>query len=421
MSNSLAIAAVTQTVRQILDGPVGLAVAGAHATILRPEEAGGAGKPGVNIFLYQVAPNPSWRNEDLPTRGGNGQDMLRRPRAAIDLHYLLTFYGSDIAFEPQRILGAVVRVLHADPILTRTSVRNAIAAAPQLTTADLADDVDVVRLTPLPLSLEELSKLWSVFFQTKYALSVAYQASVVLIEGSETTSPPLPVAARRVVVVPSIGPFIEKVSSQGAAAGAPIVSGVPVLLTDKLIIDGRGLRGPSTTQLRIGQGVFTPATVDSNRIIVDLNTELPAAERRAGVKLVQVVHEINFGTPADPHRGFESNAIPFMLSPTITVYAALTTHTQVVLNVSPDVAVGQRAVLLLTRTPAVTPAQAYAFPKIVDVAGASLTIPISGVVGGVDYLVRLQIDGAESPLDIETNPVNPNFGLYKDTPKVSLP
>ena len=32
------------------------------------------------------------------------------------------------------------------------------------------------------MNLEELSKLWSVFFQTPYALSIAYQASVVLIE-----------------------------------------------------------------------------------------------------------------------------------------------------------------------------------------------------------------------------------------------
>lgn len=417
MSNFLAIAAVTETLRQTLDGPAGSAVGGAHATILRPDEI--TTQTGVNIYLYRVEPNESWRNEDLPTRAEDGQSLLRRPRAAIDLNYLLTFHGSDTKLEPQRLLGTVIRVLHSQPILSRTSVRTAVAAVPDISASDLADDIEVVRFTPLPLSLEEMSKLWSVFPQTKYSLSVAYQASVVLIEGAETPRPTIPVAERRVFVTSSINPFIEKVSSQ-AGAGAAIVTGVPVLLTDTLIIEGRGLRGPSTTRLRIGTTVFTPvaANVDPNRIVVDLNTELPAAERRAGVKVVQVVHDINFGTPADPHRGFESNALPIMLSPKISVTVA--TPTNITLGVSPPLVVGQRAVLLLNQTPAATPARAFAFVKIVDVAGPSITVPIAGVAAG-DYLVRLQVDGAESPLDIETNPASPNFGLYKDTPKATIP
>jgi hypothetical protein len=418
VSNSLAVAAVTQTLHQLLDAPVGSAVGGAHASILRPDEAAVAGVPGVNIFLYQVVPNGSWRNEDLPTRTEDGQGLLNRPRAAIDLHYLFTFHGSEKAFEPQRILGTVVRILHASPILSRAAVRAAILAADSgtgLSGSDLADDVDVVRVTPLPLTLEELSKLWSVVFQAKYSLSVAYLASVVLLEGDETPSPPIPVASHRVVVVPSTGPVLEKLSSQAVAAGSPVVSGVPVLITDTLIIEGRGLRGPAATHVRIGQTLFTPATVDTSRIVVDLNTELPAAEQRAGVKVVQVIQDIDFGTPADPHRGFESNALPFMLSPIVTV--TLATHTQVVLSVNLPLTVGQRAVLLLSQTPvpAVPPTRAYAFPKIVDAAGASITVPISGVVAG-DYVVRLQVDGAESPIDIDTT-----TGLYKDTPKVSIP
>jgi hypothetical protein len=420
VSNFRAVAAVTQTLRTILDVLAGNAVAGAHATTLRPDEASATNKAGVNIFLYQIAPNPSWRNEDLPTRPEDGKGILRRPRAAIDLHYLFTFHGIDSDFEPQRILGTVVQILHANPILDRTLVRSAIGATgvpPDLAFSDLADDIEVVRMTPLPLSIEELSKLWSIF-QAKYALSAAYQASVVLLEGEETPRPPIPVASHRVVVVPSTGPVLERLLSQGAGAGAAEVSGVPAVITDKLIIEGRGLRGPSTTKVRIGQSVFTPpaADVDRNRIVIDtLGTQLPAAEQRAGVKLVQVIHDIDFGTPADPHHGFESNALPFMLSPTVGVTSA--THAQVVLSVDPPLTVGQRAVLLLSQTPvpAVPPTRAYSFPKIVDVAGPSITVPISGVIAG-DYVVRLQVDGAESPIDVDSA-----TGLYKDTPKASIP
>jgi hypothetical protein len=48
----------------------------------------------------------------------------------------------------------------------------------------------------LPLNLEELSKLWSVFFQTPHALSMVYSASVVLIETDAAVSPVPPVLQR---------------------------------------------------------------------------------------------------------------------------------------------------------------------------------------------------------------------------------
>jgi hypothetical protein len=40
-----------------------------------------------------------------------------------------------------------------------------------------------VRVTLQPLSLEEMSRLWSTF-QTQYRLSVAYEVSVVLIDSA---------------------------------------------------------------------------------------------------------------------------------------------------------------------------------------------------------------------------------------------
>ena len=161
MSNFLAIATVTATLQRFLQSVVGTDVPGAKANTARPD-APGSGVPqiGVNIFLYQVTPNAALRNADLPTRNAAGQ-AGQRPVAALDLHYLLTFYGNDGQLEPQRVLGSVVRSLHAQPLLTRQMIRDTVTdpAYSYLATSNLADAVDPVRFSPLSFSLEELSKL----------------------------------------------------------------------------------------------------------------------------------------------------------------------------------------------------------------------------------------------------------------------
>src|SRR5690348_9540501 len=104
MSNALAIATVTAMLRSVLRNALtGINVSGADVTSLRPD-APNLPNPGVNIFLYRVAPNPFFRTADLPTRRADGA-LLRRPQAALDLDYLLTFYGDDNVEEPQRLLG----------------------------------------------------------------------------------------------------------------------------------------------------------------------------------------------------------------------------------------------------------------------------------------------------------------------------
>jgi len=168
MSNYLAVATVTATLQRVLQSVIGTDVLGAKATMVRPD-APGHGVPdiGVNIFLYEVAPNAVLRNMDLPTRSGNGQ-AVQRPAAALDLHYLMSFYGKDSELEPQRVLGSVVRQLHSRPLLTRKMIQDTVAdpGYSYLATSNLADALEPVRFSPLSLSLEELSKLWSIFFQT---------------------------------------------------------------------------------------------------------------------------------------------------------------------------------------------------------------------------------------------------------------
>src|SRR5207247_2351941 len=95
---------------------------------------------------------------------------------------------------------------------------------------------------PTAFSLEELSKLWSVFFQTPYTLSVAYHGTVVFIEGEEKHVTPLPVQERVVRAVPFRRPVIEAVQS-------PAGSREPITADTKLVILGQRLRGEVTTVL----------------------------------------------------------------------------------------------------------------------------------------------------------------------------
>jgi hypothetical protein len=118
------------------------------------------------------------------------------------------------------------------------------------------------------------------------------------------------------------------------------------------------------------------------------------------------------GVPPVEHAGFESNVAAFVLRPRI-VSSAAPTSSQVNLTVDPAVGKGQRAVLLLNRLPGFPPS-AHVFtnpPAPADTATPGFAI--SGVGAG-DYFVRVQVDGAESPVVLDKD--DAAFG-----PKVSVP
>lgn len=196
MSNSLAVATVTAALAAQITQSIQSVVSGAQVVIGRPQVTPPQdASHWVQLFLYQVVPNAALRNADLATRNSAGK-LVQRPQVALDLHYLLAFNGEEKDLEPQRMLGAVARDLHANPVLLPGILENAINSWPALTGSNLNEQRERVKITPLSLSLDELSKLWSVFFQTPYALSMAYTASLVLIETDDVVEPALPVLQR---------------------------------------------------------------------------------------------------------------------------------------------------------------------------------------------------------------------------------
>jgi hypothetical protein len=224
-----------------------------------------------------------------------------------------------------------------------------------------------VRFVPTALALEELSKLWSVFLQTPYRLSIAYQGTVVCIEPDDTPAPALPVRARNLYATPFRQPVIEQVLSQ-AAADQPVQE-QPILPGFTLVLLGQRLSS-GIAQVQIADATVTPAPgqVRDGEIRVPLPVGL-----HAGVHAVQVVQQQLMGTPPTPHRGVESNVAAFVLHPTVTATATHVSSRDVGgLNVStcdltatltPPIGNRQRVVLLLSEInpPAIARLRAYSF------------------------------------------------------------
>ena len=430
MSNHIAIAAVTQTLIDSLSGPLDRDLPGALIEAARPGSAANTAVPTVHLYLYRVEPNAAWRNADLPMRSSNGGAM-ERPQAALNLNYLFTFHGDEGALVPHRLLGSVVRRLHSRPVLSRDlvarTIQNAIANAPDtpLAFSDLADQMEQVRLTPLSLDLDQISNLWSIFPDTPYSLSVAYEASVVLISPDESASPALPVLERNVFVETIRRPQIDTVQ---AASGPrdPVTTGTTV------VIRGSQLQGDVTIVWFGGVDVTPPATdVTDTRI----NLLVPA-NARAGMLPVRIEHRRLMGNPPAARSAGQSNAAPLTVIPAVRraggnfllatsgVVAGTQpgTHSGTIdLTVDPAVGKTQQVTVHLTRTvPPPAPNQqplGYSFPdtsrNLVTEPDTTndLHVPFTDVRPGT-YIVRVQVDGADSLLERDTNPANVTFDAF---------
>ncbi|MBN1428164.1 MAG: DUF4255 domain-containing protein [Anaerolineae bacterium] len=440
MSNSLSIAAVTEAFRSLLEDAVAESgVSGAIATKVRPTPLTNIGTPGglpasgVNVYLYQVSPNAAFRNTDLPTRRQDGS-VIQPSRSAYDLSYLLSFYGDENRFEPQMVMGSVVRKLHAEPILTSERVKdagNALKLVYPSLIPNLETEVERVKLSLMPLALEELSKLWSVFFQTAYSLSLTCQASVVFVDGTEDAKPGLPVRSRNIYVRTFRNPVIDAILSQKSSLD-PVLTDQPIVFGDILVLAGKQLRGEVTT-VRLDGMEVDPLDVSDTQIKILLKEPpLLADSLQAGIHSVQVLQGLLMGTPATVHKGFESNASAFILRPSITVTntpVATTVdgqgvtwyETDLIIQFEPKVSVNQHVLLLLNEfnPPSNRPAHAHQY----DITPNPLppAPPLSSITAHValstpaDFLVRVQVDGAESVLDMGPDPLHPLYSAPKVT------
>jgi Pvc16 N-terminal domain len=411
MSNALAIATATETLLQVLTNalPASL-VTGAQVTALRPDDAslqGPVKTPTVNIFLYQVTPDIAWRNADLPTRRSD-RSPLSRPQVALDLHYLLSFYGDDATFQQQRLLGTAARALHVAPVLQRADIRAVEALTDPhgvlYLNSHLSDQIDLVRFTPINFSLEEMSKLWSVFLKTDYVLSIAYSASVVLIE---TDDPPpgsaLPVLMPCIQAVPFTVVVIDTVEPQTVVLSphAPLVitlRGQALNATDTVAFTTPGKTDPVFGNINPG------STSESASVTLPIGL-------RPGINTVQLTQPAPPASPpqCSPHVLSQSNSVAFIILPTIVSIGPSSPPGHLMAIVSPGVGPAQQVSLVLNQLAGLTPPGPQAFVLLADPHDAETdtfsfsTVFPNGSVPSGSYLARVRVDAAESRLTVNAS------------------
>jgi hypothetical protein len=396
MSNVLAIAATTRTLRNLLLAQMpalDAELSDLEVTLQPPDVARkGISKAQLNLFLYQVVANAAWRNLDLPGQVRAGETAP--PPLALNLHYVITAWGrgeNDNDAISHRVLAAAMSTLHDRGVLDGNDIRNALADN------DLANQIERVRVTPLPQSVDELSRLWTAF-QTNYRTSAAYEAAVVLIDSQAAARAPLPVLRR--------GPQDRGVIATASAAAVLDALDCPrhqaaVRLGEDIVLHGRQLGTQDAVARFSSPRLDAPIDIaplageaGSLRVhLADSSEDTMAAARWApGIYTVA----LRVQPPGLPP--LLSNELPLALAPVIALGSLTAAAGDFVLNLTcaPRIRDGQR-VFLLFGDRLLTPAS-LSNPADTQQPTA-LTFQLTSVAAGT-YTVRLRVDGADSiPVD----------------------
>lgn len=408
MSNSLAIAAVTATLRSLLMRGVGILDVTA-----RPLDTARGAISGdqLNLFLYEAAPDAAFRNREMPRQSKPGE--TGQPALPLSLYYLLTAYSDDgDDTGAHRLLGQAMSVLHDHPLLGTEEIKNATTPLTDLSDSDLHEQIERVRITLQPQSLDEISKLWT-SFQTNYRVSAAYQVSVVLIESTRPPKTPLPVLQRGegdrgMTSQPDLLPPFPSLSTLQVPERQ--LSALP---GDVVLLRGGRLSGGTArlSSARV-QNPPQPATapVSDAELSVTLPANLAAGFYSIAVKLNTPKGEIS------------SNDLPLAVAPVITtplplVVARVAGVATIDLDCSVNVMVEQRVSLLLGDFEAKSEPRALETNTLAFIirtpVGGDFPVPI-----GVGLLTRLRVDGVDSEVIAPRQPGDPESApLEFDTNK----
>ena len=330
MSSYRAIAAASNTLRRLLTDRMEESV----TVTLAPPDVTLDNVSGnrLNLYLYQVTENGSMKNLDLPG-----------PPLSLNLHYLMTAYAAneaslDADLTAQQVLGDAMRVFHdfaiLHPDLHELNDETAFLLDPVL-----RGERERVKLTLQPTNLDELSKIWTSLPQSHFRRSVAYEASVVLIDGGRPKGPALPVRTRRLHMTLAGRPAVTAVY-RTPALNEP--KGDPrVRLTQELTVEGSGFTGLRTwvrfgalDRIRVepaADGLLT-VTVPDDEYPIDLDhpaTRPIAPEDRLqpGPQILQVIVErptetveggLGRGTAGTANQLVTSGQAVFLLVPEVS-------------------------------------------------------------------------------------------------------
>jgi hypothetical protein len=182
LSNTLAD--TSETLRKLLEvelaadvGPGGLAGffggANTEVSIATPEEMTRLKKQGLSVWLYRVARDEMRLNDPPTVRPlSTGGVELVPPPLPLRLHYLMTPLASKAPDTEQKILGRVLRIFHARPIVSGALLRG-----------DLIGTDAEIHVHLEALSLDEITRVWEAL-EGSYQLAVSYEVTLALIHST---------------------------------------------------------------------------------------------------------------------------------------------------------------------------------------------------------------------------------------------
>ncbi|MGE3539957.1 MAG: DUF4255 domain-containing protein [Candidatus Tectimicrobiota bacterium] len=162
------IADVGATVRQVLREHIADLMPAERVVFASPADIDITTEPRLGVFLYQVLESAEMRNQPPEPEGLSGM----RYSQTVDLFYLITPYTQQLE-DAHRLLGQVMRVFVDHAVLHGSLLQGS-----------LADIGQALRLLLHPITIEELNRLWGLFPNRPYRLSLAYQVTPVKIVGS---------------------------------------------------------------------------------------------------------------------------------------------------------------------------------------------------------------------------------------------
>ena len=407
MSNSLAIAAVTATLRNLLiQGLTSEADLADTTVTMQPLDrarTNGQTANQMNLFLYHVLPSAAWRNMDPPWGVKPGETAT--PAIGLNLYYLVTAFGRDNDTQrpfSHQLLGRAIGILNDHPLLGADEIKAALVSN------DLWNQVERIRITLQPFSVEEIAKLWT-GFQTQYRLSIAYEVAVVLIDSRRATQAPLPVLTRGkndagILAQSSVLPPFATLDTVELPARQTSAH-----LGDTIKINGQLLDGDDV-QVQFSHHAWdapklVPARSHSSQSIeVDVPNDGTAWP--AGNYLLAAT--ISTAGEAGP----PTNQVAIAIAPSITSSLPVTIKR-----------VRGTATLKLTCSPELAPKQQIAvmlgpnvFPVPIPNAPTSeITVQIPAAEPG-EYWIRLRVDGVDSQL-VDRTAIPP---VFVQTQKVTI-
>jgi len=259
MSNFLGIGGVSATLQSLLrdrmELPQGMVRTDLQVTVStpQPEDDSEAAEPTrVNLFLYRASENGYLKNQMIPGQGHPSE--YGHPPLSLVLHYMLTAYGATddngLVNETRAhfLLGSAMRVLHDYPVITN-QLLTVNGPAIQILHDSLRTEFEQVKITLDPISLEDLSKIWTALTRP-YRLSAAYTVSVVQIESRRLKTLAAPVLTRRIHIAVSKRPQIFNVYRTPVVPGEPI-GDIRAHVLQELTVEGENFRG-AQTYVRLG-------------------------------------------------------------------------------------------------------------------------------------------------------------------------